>query len=222
MKSIYVKSCIVACISIILMLSLMPTGCSQQVHPFGFKPILSISEPPVMGKPVTLKFTFDSPVYEECQNKEYHAKIELSPGYYEVVEGDLEQRGKIIPGETHALEVTIKSIRTGNGTIYGRVSVETPPNTIGDYDVLFISIYKDYATVSETQPTYYPTSTETTFTTPGTVPPTTNQVNPTSNNTGTTITPGPPPTGANAPSHLKVGLNPILSVSEPPVLGNSV
>jgi len=215
-----------------LLVMLIP-GCTppQRTIP-GFHPKLSISEPPALGKPVKLTLTFDSPVPKglEATELSYHASIGLTPGHYEIVEGDLEQKGQIVPGQVNTLEVTIKSVKTGNGTISARVELLIPSGDIWEweYDDLFIMIYIDHADVSEDQNlnitstenlTTYTTSTTDTTTTSTTVPQSTNT---TFANSGTTIAPSILMNGGNAPKRIVPGFHPKLSISEPPELGKPV
>ena len=149
-------------LSIIVLTSLFSftPGCTPAQKPeVGFHPVLSISEAPVLGKAVELTLDFVSPTPKGLEDKDlyYLARIELAPDVYELVDGDLEQKRKLIPGERNSLKITIKSIRTtGSGQIYGRVAMLlTPEDTWGDwdYDVLFISITEDGAIISEAMPT---------------------------------------------------------------------
>lgn len=144
-----------------LLIVLIP-GCTPAQKPVpGFHPKLSISEPPVLGKPVKLTLTFDSPVPEGLEETEldYRAQISLLPGCYDVIEGDVEQIGKIIAGKVNSLEITIKSLRTGSADISAYVILLLPSgDTWGDWenDYLYIQIYDDHTDVSEkTDNKYY-------------------------------------------------------------------
>jgi len=148
--------------SIMIVITLLIPGCTPPQRPvLGFNPQLSISEPPVLGKPVKLTLTFNGSNIKGVEDKEpyYFARIEFTPGVYEVIDGYLEQLRENIPGEQYQLEVTIKSIRTtGSGEIYGHVAMVFPPDVVGgegDYDVLFITISEDGAKVIETQPNLF-------------------------------------------------------------------
>ena len=212
-----------------LLLSLVIPGCTPPQQPeVGFKPQLSISEPPALGKPVkaTLTFTTDF-VPKGFEGKElyYTARIELPPGTYKVVEGDLEQKGKF-SGETHILEATIVAMHLGDGTITARVARGVSPDDWGawDGDSLFIQISKEGATVSETQPPYSPLGGTPQFDAndptarpednPPAIVPYDRAPRP-----STMVLPTP---GASAPREPPVGFNPQLSLSERPVLGKPV
>lgn len=68
------------------------SGCTPPQRPvIGFNPVLSISEAPVLGKPVKLTLTFKGSDIQGIEGKEafYVARIELPPGVYEVIDGDL-------------------------------------------------------------------------------------------------------------------------------------
>jgi hypothetical protein len=190
MKTFSVKLVMTLVLLTIFLITLLP-GCSQpQIPVWGFNPKLSISEPPVLEKPVKITLTFDSVIPKGNEDKElyYFARFDLLPDKYELISGDLEQRGRLVAGEKHALEAIIKSVQTGNGVIYGQVSFYDSPLTVNgtEEDVLFIAIYNDHADVSENQD-LPKTSTEitTTYTTTTFTPETTstNTVPPTSNTT---------------------------------------
>jgi hypothetical protein len=93
----------------------------------------------------------------------YLASIELAPTVYEVVKGSLQAKGRIVPGETHTLEVTVKSIRTSaSAEITGRVAANRSPDdtrTTGDEDELFMTMTEDGATISRGMPSYSPAPT---------------------------------------------------------------
>jgi hypothetical protein len=144
---------------IIVLLSIFSLfiGCTPPQKPvFGLNPVLSISEPPALGKPVKVSLYFISPDIKGPEGEEsyYSALIELDD-VFQLVDGDLETTGKIIPGETHTLEATIKSVKkTGSGQIYGWVTLHFNPGETGgasEFDVLFITITDKGATVRETQ-----------------------------------------------------------------------
>ncbi len=216
---------------IVLFIVALP-GCTPPQQPkFGFNPVLSISAPPDLGKPVKVTLTFTPQKGFDT----YAARINLTPGVglFEVVQGDLERDG--ISGATPPLEVTIRSIRTGmSGVIVGEVRGMTPHVTPWEYHYLFITITEGGATVSETQPkgagtplakmtpieTFTPTPTPA-----GIPPPSTTIVSPSPAPSSKIITPGPAPTlkgGARSPQEPKPGFNPVLSISAPPALGKPV
>jgi len=113
---------------------------------------LTISEPPTLGTPVTVTLTFDAVVPEQATDEElyYRALIELPPGGYEVLSGEVEQTGQLIPGEQIKMEVTVKSIRHGDGSITGFVYFYWGKES----DMLYIHIWSDHADVSDTH--FYP------------------------------------------------------------------
>ena len=143
---------------VFLLFSFIPGCTPPQTGEIGFNPMLSISEPPALGKPVKVTLTFTAPNIRGPKGEDmyYLASIELLPGVFELVDGTLEIKGRIVPGETHTLTVTVKSIRTMRGaTIYGRVAANPSPDdtrTTGDEDILFVTITEDGASISETQP----------------------------------------------------------------------
>jgi hypothetical protein len=149
----------------LLLFFLFAPACTPPQKPvMGFHPVLSLSEAPVSGKPVKVTLTFESSAMKGLEGKKtyYFARIAITPGFFELVEGNLETKGENIPGETHTIEATIKSTRTtGGDAIYGRVTLLfSPDETRGgsgwDEDVLFITFTKDCAKVNRNQPNNEP------------------------------------------------------------------
>jgi hypothetical protein len=131
-------------------------GNSPQKPVVGFNPELSLSEAPILGKPVRVILTFSTPLIKGLENQDlyYTARIELPPNVYEIVRGELEQKGKFSKG-IQSLEITIKSVRTGVGTISARVAMRLSQDDewgTSDVDYLFIQISKNDAVISENQP----------------------------------------------------------------------
>lgn len=203
---------------IFIFLSSLISGCTPAQQPeFGFNPKLSISEPPVLGKPVKVTLTFTP----QEQFDTYSMQIVLPPEMYEVVEGNLELHG--VPGKANSLTVTIKSIQVGGGEILGLVKGDTPRSTPWEHVTLFIQIYNDSATIlGTTQPKFEPPKVTPTRAYP--TPPRTLLPKPPDSSEGPrpgeTIAPLPP-TGGNAPQRPVVGFNPQLSVSEAPGIGKT-
>jgi len=123
-------------------------GDIPQIPGNGSNPQLTISEPPTLGTPVTVTLTFDAVVPDQATDEElyYRALIELPPGGYEVLSGEVEQTGQLIPGEQIKMEVTVKSIRHGDGSITGFVYFYWGTES----DTLVIQIWSDHADVSDT------------------------------------------------------------------------
>ena len=123
-------------------------GGIPQIPGNGSNPQLTISEPPTLGTPVTVTLTFDAVVPDQAKDFElyYRAYIELPPGGYEVLSGEVEQTGQLVDGEQMKVEATVKSIRRGNGSITGWVHFYWGTES----DTLFIAIWTDHAEVSDT------------------------------------------------------------------------
>jgi hypothetical protein len=197
MKTFLKKLVMTLVLLTIILITLLP-GCSQPQMPVaGFNPKLSISEPPALGKPVKLTLTFDSPIPKGLEDTElfYLARIVLPPGFYEVTEGNIDQKEQIIPGKVNTLEVTIKSIKVGNGTISSSVELFLASGGSWggggrEYDDLFIAIYSDHADVSENQDLpNTPTEITTTYTTSTTFTTETTNTNTAPATSDTTIAP---------------------------------
>ena len=94
------------------------------------------------SNPVKLSLSFISPTVKGFEGREfyYFASIELpAGGFFEVVQGSKTLTGTLVPREKHTLELTIKSVRTGQVDICGRVTLHESPDdtsTTGDEYVL--------------------------------------------------------------------------------------
>jgi hypothetical protein len=228
MKAALMKRILFTIPALLLFSSFIP-GCTPPQQPeVGFDPQLSLSERPVLGKPVKVALTFTTDfVPKGLEGKElyYTARIELPPGTYKVVEGDLEQKGKF-SREAHILEATIVAMHLGDGTITARVARGFSPDDWGawDGDSLFIQIGKEGATVSDTQPPYSPLGGIPRFDAndptaqPEDNPPTIVPYDKAPRPSNTAL----PTPGASGPREQPVGFDPQLSLSERPVLGKPV
>lgn len=218
MKSMLIRLSTIL-LAIMLVSTFVPACTPAQSAKIGFNPVLSISEPPALGKPVVVTLTFSTPLPKALEGRGpyYHARVELPAGHvYEVIDGALEQTGNMSTGK-HTLSATIKSVReTGSGQIYGWVSLILTDKGVqgpgSEFDVLFISITNEGATVSRTMPTQPAGQIPETRVPPGsytTSNVTTNATPPsTTTNTGNITTPGPAKGGPRAPESPKVGFNP--------------
>jgi hypothetical protein len=82
------KKLMVACAILALTgMTLSLTSCPPKRPVIGFSPQLSISSPPDLGKTVSIKLTFTTVIPTTLGGKQlsYLGRIELPPGFYEVV-----------------------------------------------------------------------------------------------------------------------------------------
>ena len=144
-----------------LIICLLLAACSPSAPhlspKFGLNPVLTLAnEAPDLNKPVKLILTFTSvkPPGTENSKLGYHTRIILPPDMFELVEGNLESEWEMErAGEIRSTEVTIKSIKTGNAEIWGRVEMVIDGSaSASEFDVMFVKITKDGATVSKTPP----------------------------------------------------------------------
>lgn len=113
------------------------------------KVMLSLSELPLLGKPVEVTATFS--IREQLNRDLPNSAIEIIlPDGFEFVSGDLKQIVDIMRGTDIRLKATIKSVKTGKWEISAR-ALSTRGQ--GGGAVLYTTISEDSATVSDKVPT---------------------------------------------------------------------
>jgi hypothetical protein len=148
----------------------LPPGCGGGAPSLPIATKMSFSEPPVLGKPVEVTFTFGMEESYQDDAKDATATIRLPAEGFEVISSNLKQReevitdyaynqipdtryivlewqGDIIQHQTHTLQATVKAISGGYYTIEGRVTA--PHVTFGGADNIYVSTYEDSAEISE-------------------------------------------------------------------------
>lgn len=120
---------------------------------------LSMSEPPILGKPVQLTFTFKLREGYKWDAPNTTASITLPDGF-ELVSGELEWHGDITLGAAPVqMQVTVKAIRTGMWEIKaGAFFSLSKGDILGGSAVLYAIISQEGATVSDRVPLSPPTT----------------------------------------------------------------
>lgn len=104
----------------------------------------TISESPLLGKPVELTLTFTVWERPAPDAPDTTARIILPEGF-ELVSGDLEWDGLVSRGETYKVTATIRSIKTGDWVIGGsiRYSESKGGNLVGTECNMSVSVFED-------------------------------------------------------------------------------
>ena len=146
MKAKSVKLVMIIALLLIFLVAL-PPGCTPAKKPLFAE--LSFSEPPALGKPVEVTFTFGMQEDYPHDGKNATARL-IIPEAFELVSGTLEWRGDILQHKTYTLQATIKAVKTGNWRIRGVATYSSSPNyTPHNGDTLYISVFEDSAEISD-------------------------------------------------------------------------
>ncbi len=112
----------------------------------------------MLSQPVLVTATFALREWKDYVAKNATANITLGRGL-ELVDGDLEWQGDLIPGKPVEIKATIRAVATGDWRIEARAFYH-PNETdwVGGTAYLYALVYKDHATVSPwpTRPTEVP------------------------------------------------------------------
>lgn len=150
--SVSKKRLFVMSISICLVLALLLPGCTSGAPAHAMVVQLSMSDSPVLGKPVQVTNTFALQKWSKWDAENTRARIELPEGF-ELVEGKLEWNGDVLRGKTYEITATIRAIKTGDWKIRGGAFYSpSKGDHRGGTDNLYISVYEDHATVSDDMP----------------------------------------------------------------------
>jgi hypothetical protein len=106
---------------------------------------LSLSEPPVLGKPVEVTYTFRSE--DDADNAFSWIRI---PEGFELVEGNLEWKGILIRNQTYTMKATIRAVRLGNWKLEGMTTnIMDASNSAAANKELYVSMSENGTEVSD-------------------------------------------------------------------------
>lgn len=140
-------------LSMTLLLMVLATsipGCwGATSHPEPVKVELFFSEPPILGKAVLLRATFKLQEFFTPGARGVTALVTLPEGF-EKVDGDLEWKGDLKPGESHTSTAAVKATATGDRELIAKAEFENGPGS------RYVGLASLYVSVSETGATVSP------------------------------------------------------------------
>lgn len=151
MKNDLIKSIIAVVLSLAVIIALIPGCNSKRPSPIDIK--LSLSDSPILGKPVQIIATFSLDNHWNGQAAN-NALVEiLLPEGFEKVGGDLEWKGDIYQNKTYSLNASIKAVKTGSWEIIAKTIYDPDKSEhfISD-SILYISVSENGAIVSDRHP----------------------------------------------------------------------
>jgi len=145
MRTVSAKSAFVMALVFAFLVTML-LGCPPQPEIWAK---LTLSEPPILGKPVEVTLTFGIQKDYSHDAKNATARISLPEGF-ELVSGNLEWQGDVLQNQTYAIEATIKSVKTGYWELAGRIQYSPPgsDDILGGADFIYVAVSEDKAEIS--------------------------------------------------------------------------
>ena len=147
-KNMYSKKVFILLLFLPLIFLSMP-GCGGGSPSPEIKAQLSFSEPPVLGKQVTLTATFvlTASAYPKASNVK--AEIVLPEGIQRI-DGDLKLERDFLNGQTYEIKTTVKAIKTGLWEVVANAFFSPREGDyLGGTKELWVSVSENGATVSD-------------------------------------------------------------------------